>query len=89
VWAGLYLPPAFGEKSKQVEVASIVPQTLTPQFKCRPTNRSSGRGYAAVVLAGLGRRRIVHRFFQAFEDNDLEALKDVSAPGLVAYNLHP
>jgi steroid delta-isomerase-like uncharacterized protein len=34
-------------------------------------------------------KAVVRRFYQAFEDNDLEALKEVLAPDLVAYNLNP
>ncbi len=34
-------------------------------------------------------KAVVRRFYQAFEDNDLDALKEVLAPDLVAYNLHP
>jgi steroid delta-isomerase-like uncharacterized protein len=34
-------------------------------------------------------KAIVSRFYKAFEANDPEALKDVLAPDLVAYNLHP
>jgi len=34
-------------------------------------------------------KAIVRRFYKAFEDNDLEALKAVLAPDLVAYNLNP
>jgi predicted ester cyclase len=34
-------------------------------------------------------KAIVRRFYKAFEDNDLEALQDVLAPDLVAYNLNP
>ncbi len=34
-------------------------------------------------------KAIVRRFYKAFEDNDLEALKEVLAPDLVAYNLNP
>ena len=33
-------------------------------------------------------KAIVRRFYKAFEDNDLEALQDVLAPDLVAYNLN-
>ena len=34
-------------------------------------------------------KAIVRRFYKAFEDNDLEALKEVLSPDLVAYNLQP
>jgi len=34
-------------------------------------------------------KAVVRRFYKAFEDNDLEALKEVLAPDLVAYNLNP
>ena len=34
-------------------------------------------------------KAVVRRFYQAFEANDLEALQDVLAPELVAYNLNP
>jgi predicted ester cyclase len=33
-------------------------------------------------------KAIVRRFYKAFEENDLEALEDVLAPDLVAYNLN-
>ena len=32
---------------------------------------------------------IVRRFYKAFEENDLETLKEVLAPDLVAFNLNP
>lgn len=34
-------------------------------------------------------KTLVRRFYQAFEENDLDALKEVCSPGLVAYNLQP
>ena len=34
-------------------------------------------------------KAIVRRFYKAFEENDLDALSEVLAPDLVAYNLHP
>jgi predicted ester cyclase len=34
-------------------------------------------------------KAVVRRFYKAFEENDLETLKDVLAPELVAYNLNP
>jgi len=34
-------------------------------------------------------KAIVRRFYKAFEDNDLDALKEVLSPELVAYNLQP
>lgn len=34
-------------------------------------------------------KTIVRRFYKAFEGNDLDALKDILAPELVAYNPHP
>jgi predicted ester cyclase len=34
-------------------------------------------------------KAVVRRFYQAFEKNHLEALQDVLAPDLVAYNLNP
>ena len=34
-------------------------------------------------------KAVVRRFYQTFENNDLDALKDVLAPDLVAYNLNP
>ena len=33
-------------------------------------------------------KAVVRRFYKAFEENDLDALKDVLAPELVAYNLN-
>jgi predicted ester cyclase len=34
-------------------------------------------------------KAIVRRFYKAFEENDLEALNDILAPDLIAYNLNP
>lgn len=34
-------------------------------------------------------KKIVRRFYQAFEQNDTEALKEVLDPELVAYNMKP
>ena len=34
-------------------------------------------------------KAIVRRFYKAFEENDLDALSEVLAPDLVAYNLNP
>ncbi len=34
-------------------------------------------------------KAIVRRFYKAFEENNLEALKEILAPNLVAYNLNP
>jgi steroid delta-isomerase-like uncharacterized protein len=34
-------------------------------------------------------KAIVRRFYKAFEDNNLDALKEILAPDLVAYNLNP
>lgn len=34
-------------------------------------------------------KAVVRRFYKAFEANDMEALKEVLAPDLVAYNLNP
>jgi len=34
-------------------------------------------------------KAVVRRFYKAFEDNDLEALKNVLSPDLVAYNFNP
>lgn len=34
-------------------------------------------------------KAIVRRFYQAFEQNDQNALKEILASNLVAYNLHP
>jgi len=40
-------------------------------------------------MTGEENKAIVRRFYQAFEANDLDALKEVLAPDLVAYNLNP
>jgi predicted ester cyclase len=34
-------------------------------------------------------KAIVRRFYKAFEEDDLEALNDILAPDLIAYNLNP
>jgi predicted ester cyclase len=40
-------------------------------------------------MAGEQNKAIVRRFYKAFEDNNLEELKVILAPNLVAYNLNP
>jgi predicted ester cyclase len=40
-------------------------------------------------MASEQNKAIVRRFYKAFEDNNLEALKEILTPDLVAYNLNP
>jgi steroid delta-isomerase-like uncharacterized protein len=40
-------------------------------------------------MPGEQNKAIVRHFYKAFEDNNLETLKEILAPNLVAYNLNP